>query len=140
MTQIQAEDYKRFAAALKGADKAVARSIRKRVRDAAGPIGRIVVETGSEGMPARGGLRARLQASRPGVSVTGMAATINLRKGANFVALNAGLLRHRVFGGPRWVAQDVPSGTYTDAFQNLPPGARADLNNVITDAVKELGL
>ncbi len=138
--EVKADDYARFAAKLKAADRAVSRAIRKRIREAATPIGREVLATGSESMPSSGGLRARLQGSRPAVSITGLRATINLRKGANFAGLNAGVLRHPVYGRSRWVAQDVPSDTYTDAFQNLPPGARADLDNVMTDAIKELGL
>lgn len=140
MTQISADDYKRFAAALKQADKAVARGIRKRIRAAAGPIGRIIIETGSEGMPSRGGLRARLMAARPAISVTGMAANVNLRKGADFSSLNRGILRHPLFGHGPWQQQGVPAEAYTAAMANLPPAARADLENVLVDVMKELGL
>lgn len=139
--EISADDYKRFAAKLKTADRAVARGIRKRIRDAAGPIGRIIIETGSEGMPSRGGLRARLMASRPQVGMAGSMASINLRKGANFASLNRGVLRHPLFGNRgRWYAQDVPAGAYTAALANLPPGARDNLTRVMVDVMKELDL
>lgn len=140
MVEVDAADYVRLAKALRGVDKKAARAFRKRLREAAGPIGRIIVETGSEGMPSRGGLRARLQASRPGVSMTGSGVGINLRKGANFSALNRGILRHPVFGGPGWAQQDVPADAYTAALQHLPPETRARLTGVMADIIKELGL
>lgn len=140
MSQISAEDYKRFAAKMKTADRAVARGVRKRIRAAAGPIGRIIIETGSEGMPARGGLRARLMAARPTISMTGMAASINLRRGADFSSLNRGILRHPLFGHGPWQQQDVPAEAYTSAMANLPPAASADFENVMVDVMKELGL
>lgn len=140
MTQINADEYKAFAAKLRGADKAIARGIRKQIRAAATPIGREVIETGSEGMPSRGGLRSKLQAASPSVSIMARGATINLRKGANFAALNRGILRHPIYGSKRWTQQGVPSGTYTGAMQNLPPDARAGLQQVLKQAMKELGL
>lgn len=140
MSQISADDYKAFAAKMKTVDRAVARGIRKRIRAAAGPIGRIIIETGSEGMPARGGLRARLMAARPTISMTGMAANINLRKGANFASLNRGILRHPLFGHGPWQQQDVPAEAYTAAMASLPPEARANLEKVMVDVMKEIGL
>ena len=140
MTTVSTEDYQRFAKALKQADKAMARAIRKRTREAAVPIGEHVVRDGSEVMPERGGLSARLAAGKPAVSVAAKGATINLRKGANYAALNRGILRHPVYGTGRWVEQRVPEGTYTEAFADLPPEARAKLDLILTDAMKELNL
>ena len=137
---ISAEDYARFAAALKQADKAVARAIRKRIREVAAPIGAHVVAEGSASMPSRGGLAARLASGKPAVSVLAKGASINLKKGANYKGLDAGVLRHPVYGSSKWVAQSVPEGTYTDAFHNLPPEARAELDRIMPDVMKELGL
>ena len=137
---ISAEDYARFAAALKQADKAVARAIRKRIREVAAPIGAHVVAEGSASMPSRGGLAARLASGKPAVSVLAKGASINLKKGANYKGLDAGVLRHPVYGSSKWVAQSVPEGTYTEAFQDLPPDARAKLDLILTDAMKELNL
>lgn len=130
----------RFAAALKGADKAVARAIRKRIREEATPIGEHVVQEGSADMPSRGGLSERLAAGRPTVSILAKGASINLRKGANYQGLNAGVLRHPVYGRSKWVAQSVPANTYTEAFEDLPPESRERLSEIITDAMEELGL
>ena len=140
MATVSAEDYARFAAALKGADKAVARSIRKRIRAEATPIGQHVIQEGSADMPSRGGLAARLAAGRPAVSMLAKGASINLRKGGNYQSLNAGVLRHPVYRTGRWAAQPVPAGTYTTAFEDLPPESRERLSEIITDAMKELGL
>jgi len=137
---ISAEDYARFAAALKQADKAVARAIRKRIREVAAPIGAHVVAEGSASMPSRGGLAARLASGKPAVSVLAKGASINLKKGANYKGLDSGVLRHPVYGSSKWVAQSVPEGTYTDAFHNLPPEARAELDRIMPDVMKELGL
>ena len=138
---ISAEDYARFAAALKQADKAVARAIRKRIREVAAPIGAHVVAEGSASMPSRGGLAARLASGKPAVSILAKGASINLKKGANYKGLDSGVLRHPVYGNAKkWVAQSVPEGTYTEAFQDLPPDARAKLDLILTDAMKELNL
>jgi len=137
---ISAEDYARFAAALKQADKAVARAIRKRIREVAAPIGAHVVAEGSASMPSRGGLAARLASGKPAVSILAKGASINLKKGANYKGLDSGVLRHPVYGNAKWVAQSVPEGTYTDAFHNLPPEARAELDRIMPDVMKELGL
>ena len=137
---ISAEDYARFAAALKQADKAVARAIRKRIREVAAPIGAHVVAEGSASMPSRGGLAARLASGKPAVSILAKGASINLKKGANYKGLDSGVLRHPVYGSSKWVPQSVPEGTYTDAFHNLQPEARAELDRIMPDVMKELGL
>ena len=140
MATVSAEDYARFAKALRGADKAVARAIRKRIREESAPIGEHVIREGSADMPARGGLSERLAAGRPTVSILAKGASINLRKGGNYASLDRGILRHPVYGRSRWVAQPVPAETYTAAFEDLSPDARDRLSEIITDAMKELGL
>lgn len=142
MTEISADDYKAFSAKLRTVDKAVARGIRKRIRAAAGPIGRIVIETGSEGMPARGGLKARLMASRPTVSLLSRGAKINLKnKGLDLAALNRGIARHPLFGNRgHWYSTPVPADVYLAALNHLPAAARADLEKVMGDVMKEIGL
>lgn len=140
MATVSAEDYARFAAALKGADKAVARAIRKRIREESVPIGEHVVREGSADMPSRGGLSERLAAGRPTVSILAKGASIGLRRGGNYATLNRGILRHPVWGTKKWVAQPVPAETYTAAFEDLPPESRERLSEIITDAMKELGL
>lgn len=140
MATVSAEDYARFSTALRKADKAVSRAIRKRIREESVPIGEHVVREGSVDMPARGGLSERLAAGRPTVSILAKGASISLRRGGNYASLNRGILRHPVYGRGRWVAQPVPAETYTSAFEDLPPESRERLSEIITDAMKELGL
>lgn len=138
--KVSAADYQRFAAAVKASDKAVARAIRKRTREAAKPIGEYVVTTGSEQMPQRGGLAALLAAGRPTVSLLAKGASLNLKRPADYRSLDAGVLRHPVFRTGKWIRQPVPDGAFTDAFGDLPDRVRAPLDQIILDVLKELNL
>ncbi len=53
--KVQADDYRRLNVAIKKAldDRKLARIYRKRLREAAGPLGRLVLEKGAAQMPRR---------------------------------------------------------------------------------------
>lgn len=147
---VSAEDYKKLQAAIKGlADKKIARIYRKRIREAAGPIGRLVLEKGVEKMPARGGLQAYLMGSPVAVSMRSTGADIWLgsKKKSQISLMNKGLMRHPVWARsdrPRsqwgWANQKVPDGAFTAALEHLPAEATRRLNAVMDDIIKELEL
>jgi hypothetical protein len=139
---IDASDYDRFVAKLKGADKKVANAIRRRLREAAKPISEHVREQGSDPMPSRGGLRDRLRGAKVSTALRQSGVDIwigNRRKSQISPIDRSGLLRHPVYG-KAWTSQAVPSGSYSDAFQSVPPEARAEFEKVFRDVFKELGL
>ena len=130
---VDADDFGRFARATRDADKSVQKAIRKGFRDAAKPLGEDVVREGSVGMPARGGLRARLSAGKIGISATfgknpKVTVKLGTRAGYQLSSLDRGILRHPVFAQQgqkrRWTAQRVPSSTYSEAFQKGAPKVR----------------
>ena len=90
-------------------------------------------------MPSSGGLRARLQSGKPSISLAAKSATLNLKSGANYKGLNAGVLRHPVYGNPKkWAAQSVDSGTYSEAFEREAPAVKVKMQAHLQRAVDEL--
>jgi hypothetical protein len=147
---VKAEDYVRLQRALKDADRKVARAIRKRLREAAGPVGRYVLEYGVEQMPRRGGLQAYLAGHSPvGTSMrsTGVDIWLGSKKKSQLSLINRGFLRHPVWGRSDrtrkqwgWSTQSVPEEAFTEALDHLPVEISVRLRRVVADALKELGL
>ena len=137
---VDAGDYKDAARALKDADKKVAASIRKGLREIAKPLAEVVVREGSETMPSSGGLRARLESGKPLVSLAAKSASLNLKRGSNYKSINdQGIVRHKVFGNPKkWAAQSVDAGTYTDAFNHHGAETAVKMQAHLKAAVDEI--
>ena len=51
---VDTSDYKAFTAKLKGAEKSVARNLRKRLREAGKPLADGLLQDGPEGLPSPG--------------------------------------------------------------------------------------
>lgn len=147
---VSAEDYRRLQQKLREVDKKVARAMRKRMREAAGPIGRYVLEYGVEKMPRRGGLQAYLMGSSPvraSAGQRGVDVWLGSRKKSQLSLLNRGFLRHPVFADERrgrkgwtWSTQPVPDGAFDEALEHLPPDRLRRLEGTLTDIMKELQL
>lgn len=142
---VSAEDYKKLQAAIKAlTDKKLARIYRKRLREAAGPIGRLVLEKGVEEMPRRGGLQAYLLGRSPistSMRSTGVDLWLGSRRKSQLSAINRrGVVRHPVWGhrDRKWAETEVPDEAFTKALEHLPPEATRRLNAVMTDITKEL--
>lgn len=147
MLEVGLDEFKKLQAKLASADKKLVRRVRKRLRDVAGPIGRIVLEKGAQGMPARGGLRAILQSrSKSAMSAVNSGVALRLsNKDAQITMLNKGFVRHPVFPrGDRtrnqwhWVNQSVPDKAYTKAFESMAPKVRQALIQEIRTILKEM--
>lgn len=146
--RVLVDDYVRLRKTLRTIDPKIRRAYTKRIREAAGSIGRHVLEAGTASLPRRGGLAARLGQSPVSTSLRagGVDLWIGKRGKSQLGRINRlGLLRRPVWARsdrPRsdwaWVDQDVERGTLDEAFANIPPEDRAKLAKVLTDIGNEL--
>ena len=149
MTADGTADFIRAAHALNEAgDRELRKGVYRGFRSAARPLGESMVQALAGDMPKRGGLSARVANSKVSIrnATTGsnprVAITVRGPKGAMAVgAMNAGNLRHPVFGRKTWVSQHVPAGAATRAFEEGAPAVRRiivrDLNAVIAETAKK---
>lgn len=138
---VDVSDYKAFAKKLKGAEKSVARSLRKRLREAGKPLAAGLVEDGPDGLPSRGGLADWLRQSKGVLSITQTRLEIKLSRGGkhDLGTINRGQLRHPLYGNRRvWVVQSVASGTYDKAFEKHADEALPAVARVLDDIMKEI--
>ena len=138
---VDTSDYKAFTAKLKGAEKSVARNLRKRLREAGKPLAEGLVQDGPEGLPSGGGLADWLRQSKGTVSMTQSRLEIKLSRGGrhDLNAINRGQLRHPLYGNRRvWVVQSVASGTYDKAFEKHAGQALPEVERVLDDIMREI--
>lgn len=137
-------DLRQLGDAYKGAEKAIQARMRKGIQAAAKPLAEKVIREGAAQMPARGGLRARLLASRPGITASlaaknvSVAVRITNRQKDAMGAYDSGLIRHPVYGRGAWVAQTVPAGRYAHAFSQGQPETTKAVNAEIGKALQEI--
>lgn len=137
-------DLRRLGDAYKGGDKVLQKRLRSGLQAAAKPLAESVVKEGGAEMPARGGLRARLQGAKGAVtaSLAGRNVAVSIRianrEKDSLSALNTGLLRHPVFRTGAWVAQTVPAGQYDEAFRRGEPDATKRVNAEIQAGLAEI--
>ncbi len=133
-------EYKALVGKLKAADKKLAARMRKTLRQSVEPMAKEAMEAGSDEMPAAGGLAAKLRASKPAVSLGASSATVRLKvKGIDLAGMNAGKLRHPVFGNTKkWVAQDVPAEAFSRALEEKADQVREAFADAMRDVAKEL--
>jgi hypothetical protein len=156
LTEKSLEDLRQLGEAYKDADKVIQKRLRTGLQAAAKPLAERVIREGAEKMPSRGGLRARIASSRPGVtaSLAAKSASVSVRitnrqKDAMGV-YDSGKIRHPVFGEKRlrissggelssaWVQQTVPSGAFSDAFKRGAPEALAKVRLEMDKALREI--
>ena len=138
---VDTSDYKAFTAKLKGAEKSVARNLRKRLREAGRPLADGLLQDGPEGLPSGGGLADWLRQSKGAVSMTQTKLQIRLARGGkhDLGAINRGQLRHPLYGNRRvWVGQSVEAGTYDKAFDKHAEQALPAIERVLDDIMKEI--
>ena len=138
---VDTSDYKAFTAKLKGAEKSVARDLRKRLREVGKPLTQGVVEDGPEGLPSSGGLADWLRASKGSLSMTATRLEIKLARGGkhDLNAINRGQLRHPIYGNRKaWALQGVASGTYDKAFDKHAEQALPEVARVLDDIMREI--
>lgn len=145
-----ADDLQRLADALKAtADKDLRARVGKAIRDEAKPVGRRVLDHGSDEMPQRGGLADRLRdQGKIGValSLRGKVAAVRLtlrNPGADLYQINRGILRHPVFARrdrdrTAWVSQPVPARAFSRAFEGEEVPARNAARKAVEQALDEI--
>lgn len=118
-------------------DKKLAGLIRRSLRDVARPLAIDARDALADAMPKRGGLSGVVRAARPGVStsvggsrVARIEATVRA-PGIALAAMDAGNLRHPVFGRKAWVSQRVPAGHAQRAFEDGMPEVRKKLQREV---------
>ena len=136
------ENFLHLAAALKAADRKLAGRIRKRLRETAKPLGEEAGQALAEAMPHRNGLSAIVARAKAGVSsTTGKTARVEVRlraPGYDLAAMNAGNLRHPVFGGKAWVGQSVPAEAASRAFEAGMDPMRTALQREVESLLSEI--
>lgn len=142
---VSAADYAALTKRLREVDKKVARAARKRLREAAGPIGKFVIVAAAEHFPHRGGFSKRVLAVKQAISSNSSGAGLRLtHKGIDLRSLERGKLRHPKWPGKRsrdewrWDEQDVPAEVFANALQHLPPEHRRRFEAVVAEIIKEV--
>lgn len=140
-----AEDYERFAHALKAAgDRDLRLAVGRNLRAVGKPVGQRVLAEAAREMPQRGGFANRVATSPVGIRITTTAHNTSValslgggRKGMDLKALEEGVLRHPVFKRPDrgapWVRQAVPAGAFDRALQ----GERLRVQDAMLDALHD---
>lgn len=146
-------DFIRAAHALNEAgDRELRKGVYRGLRTAARPLGARMVSALAEDMPSRGGLRARVAASKVSIrnATTGRNPRVEIAlrstQGYKLTPMNDGDLRHPVFAKANakrvWVRQSVPSGAATRAFDEGAPLVRRtivrELNQVMDDTARKV--
>ena len=138
-------DLRQLSAAYKAGDKVLQKRIRTGLQQAAKPLAETVVRQGAAGLPRRGGLRARILASKGAVtaSLAARNPSVSIRlansQKDSLKGLDEGFVRHPVFRTGRWVAQPVRSkGAFTAAFQRNAAGVRDRVNAEVAKALDEI--
>ena len=136
------DDYERFWAWAKTADRKIAVGARKRIRAIGGDLAREVMAEGAEGMPAGGGLRERLAGGK--VATQMLAAGVRIRlgaKGAGVGRIDAtGTVRHPTYGNRKaWAATEVEPGAWTKALEGRADEVREQLRDELQQIIREAG-
>lgn len=93
-------------------------------------------------LPRRGGLAARMATSRISTrtKLSGKSVSVRLEARAphDIKGMNAGRLRHKVFGREQWVEQQVPPGVFTDPIERDAPEIRRNVERVMSDVASRI--
>ena len=145
MIHVDARDMQRVARMIREtSDRELQKNFDRALQEAIEPAKEAVRSSASSELPHRGGLAAkvaggkfRVQKQAGGVSLS---MTVDKRAGGNYDLrrLDQGRLRHPVFGGRKWVQQQVPSGWWTRPLQQMWPEITRKVNGAVEDFAREL--
>lgn len=123
----------------KGLQRELARGIAKAVR----PFKAAVANSASDTLPSSGGLAARAAAgSVPRVrrNANGVRMVATGKQGLKGLrALNAGTVRHPVYGRDAWVSQSVAPGFWDRAVEEVAPEVRKGIEEAMDAVAKKIG-
>lgn len=163
-----ADDFERFGRALKeAADKDLSKAVGKAIRQEAKPAGVETIRKAARAMPSRGGFSALVAEARPGIRFRqaqdpSVQLLLKDKSGHDLAALDKGILRHPVFlrkrglirktgrgktghvlGGDdrkgwTWVAQKVPAGEFTKAWDAQASKVRTGVVRAVQDTLDDI--
>lgn len=111
------------------------------LKEAAEPA-KQAARTGAGRLPHRGGLSAKIQASRFTTSVTTGARSANVKikagNGYDLRSMDRGRLRHKIFGRGRWVNQDITPGWFSGSIEATAPVVRQRIGQALESIQREL--
>lgn len=132
------KDLAQAARALKDAgDGELRKELMRRVRDAAKAAVPDIREAARSKLPKSGGLADRVasQAYAVRASYAASGATVRVTgsgmKGLR--AIDAGQVRHPVFGRDDWVSQQVEPGFFSETLDGHAPKVRQEIENAVDD-------
>jgi hypothetical protein len=109
---------------LKDGDKQVRLAFLRAVRAAVAPLKDSVKSSALELLPKRGGLAAKIAASKYGIRTSATTVSFQTVSPFEIKTIDQGIVRHPVFGHPiKWVSEPVTPG-----FWSKP--AEADVNDI----------
>lgn len=134
-----AEQAARLGAELRAAGtegKVFRRDLMAGMRTAAQPARQAVKDSALRTLPKGGGLNRYVATSRIGIRtrLTGKAVGVRVAgvKGEhNLWRINAGTVRHRVFGRDAWAENEVEPGFFTDPLERMEPKIQLAVLGVI---------
>jgi len=136
-----AEELRQLGAVLKGTDKLIRKETLDSLKATTAPLGDAVSAEASSILPQRGGLAAKVAASR----VTAKIRTSGRQAGVRLVAkgrleidpIDRGIVRHPLFGNTsHWYGQSVLPGWWSRPITDAAPRIAEDLSEAIGAALK----
>jgi hypothetical protein len=126
---VQTGDYQRLARRLRTIDGDVKKQMNQSLRKVAAPVGKFVAVSAGHELPRRGGLGYAIGGARPGVTATVSSVSIrfNVRDRWYLARIDAGTVRHPVFGRKPMVEQQVRPGSFRRPFDEAAPLVRAEV-------------
>ena len=128
---------------LKGADKVIAKELRKALRDEVKPTIQDIRAYARAILPNRGGLADRVAAQKFGARTSfaakGGAVKIVGAGMKSMKSIDAGKLRHPVFGNRKvWVPQSVTPGFFTGPIEDDLPKIREGIQRAMDRTAEQL--
>lgn len=94
-------------------------------------------------LPQRGGLAARMATSRitTKTKLAGSIVGVRLEASAphDIRSMNAGRLRHKIFGRDQWADQTIEPGVFDDPIKDDAPQIRSAVERVMADVARRIG-
>lgn len=126
-------------------DKALQRQLARAIKDAVAPLKDALAESAMDSLPSRGGLNARVAASKVKVSRRDSGSGSGLKliaKNAYALAkLDEGAIRHPTFGrrGRRyWVTQQVEPGWFTRPVEEAAPEIQEQIQAAMAQVAAQI--
>jgi hypothetical protein len=139
-----AEDLVQLARAAKAAgDAQIRKDLLRGIRDAVRPVGEAMRNEYRSGLPKAGGLADLIGAAKisPRTRTSGGSAGVRIvvtSAGHDMEAVEAGEIRHPVYGHSPWVSQSVEAGLGERGAEKVAPRARDDVRAAMEETARRI--